>query len=379
MERGELLRWLTEDRDEALRELWLRADAVRRDTVGDEVHLRGLIEISNRCVRQCWYCGIRAGNAALTRYRMTADEVIEGAQAAASLGYGTVVLQGGEDPGLTREWVSDVVARIKADLPLSVALSLGERSTRELATWRRAGADRYLLRFETSNAALFARIHPPGTDSAVRDRIGLLRELKDLGYEVGSGSMVGIPGQSIADIAEDILLYRELDLDMIGVGPFIPHPATPLGGALAVSGEGQAPATELMTYKVLALARVCCPRANIPSTSALATLNLREGRELGLMRGANVLMPNLTPFRYRVHYEIYPAKACIRETAQQCHACMQHRIRSIGRHIGHGAGSATQRSFGAGVPAPGRLPFAGSQHRHVPALKPGPPRRERSS
>jgi biotin synthase len=347
MERDELLQWLGENREEALRELWIRADAARRGAVGDEVHFRGLIEVSNICARQCWYCGIRAGNAGVTRYRMTADEVVECARAAAGLGYGTVVLQGGEDHGLTRQWVSDVVVRIKGELPLAVALSLGERSACDLAAWRRAGADRYLLRFETTNAALFARIHPPRSDGAVQDRISMLRELRDLGYEVGSGSMVGIPGQSITDVAEDVLLFRNLDLDMIGVGPFIPHPATPLGGPVAGFVEGQAPATELMTYKVLALARLCCPRANIPSTSALATLNPREGRELGLSRGANVLMPNLTPVRYRLHYEIYPAKACIRETAQQCHTCMHQRVRSIGRRVGRGTGSASPPGVGA--------------------------------
>jgi biotin synthase len=347
MYRRDLLRWLTEEQDGALSELWLRANDVRRDSVGDEVHLRGLIEVSNICVRQCSYCGIRAGNAGLTRYRMTTDEVVECARAAASLGHGTVVLQGGEDPGLTPEWVLDVVARIKAELPLAVALSLGERSTPELTAWRRAGADRYLLRFETSNASLFARVHPARNDCAPRDRIAMLHELRDIGYEVGSGAMVGIPGQTLADVADDVSLFQDLDLDMIGIGPFIPHPATPLGSSLADPIEGQAPATDLMTYKVLALARICCPRANIPSTSALATLNPRDGRELGLMRGANVLMPNLTPLRYRVHYEIYPSKACIRETAQQCHACMHHRIRSIGRHVGLGAGSAAPRSVGA--------------------------------
>jgi biotin synthase len=152
--------------------------------------------------------------------------------------------------------------------------------------------------------------------------------------------LIGIPGQTYADLAGDILLCAELGLDMIGVGPFIPHPDTPLGRAPAAGGDGQVPATELMTYKTLALVRLACPDANLPSTTALATLNLAGGRELGLRRGANILMPNVTPPKYRVLYEIYPAKACIRETAEQCHACLGQRIHHLGRSVGAGNGSA---------------------------------------
>ena len=166
-----------------------------------------------------------------------------------------------------------------------------------------------------------------------------------MGYEIGSGVMVGIPGQTYEDLAADIALFRELDLDMIGVGPFIPHPGTPLGSGaekLAAPAGEQVPADELMTYKMIALARIVCPEANIPSTTALATLNLAEGRELGLSRGANVVMPNLTPVAYRADYEIYPAKACIRETAEECRMCLNHRIASIGRKVGTGKGGRTK-------------------------------------
>jgi biotin synthase len=295
------------------------------------------------------------------------------------LGYGTVVLQAGEDPGITADWMAELVREIKRATPLAVTLSLGERDEEELALWRQAGADRYLLRFETSNRALYERIHPPppanghpGRDS---DRIALLGTLRRLGYEVGSGVMIGIPGQSYDDLARDIELFRTLDLDMIGVGPYLAHPDTPLEMAevekenglrswvLGLSSQShdhavhgarspksqdprpktfsdQVPATELMTYKVIALARLACPRANIPATTALATLNLDQGRELGLRRGANVIMPNLTPPQYRVHYEIYPNKACLRETARQCHHCTEARIESLGRSVGRGRGDA---------------------------------------
>jgi len=209
----------------------------------------------------------------------------------------------------------------------------------ELRAWREAGADRYLLRFETSNSELFARMHPPRPGQRP-SRMEVLRQLGPLGYEVGSGVMIGIPGQSYEDLERDLELFRELDLDMIGVGPFIAHPATPFGKLALPSGPDQVPATEEMTYKVVALARLLCPDANIPSTTALATLNIEQGRELGLQRGANVVMPNMTPPNYRVYYEIYPAKACIRETADLCNRCITSRIRKLGRTIGQGPGES---------------------------------------
>lgn len=339
LDRQSILRWLTCDDATALEQLWREADRVRKEHVGDEVHLRGLIEISNHCLRQCHYCGLRAGNRALTRYRMPPGEIVAAAKQAHAFGYGTVVLQAGEDEGLTFEMVSDIVRRIKGEVGVAVTLSLGERTPEELRAWRAAGADRYLLRFETSNGELFARMHPPRGGNRL-PRMELLRQLGPLGYEVGSGVMLGIPGQSFDDLVNDLLLFRELDLDMIGVGPFIAHPATPFGQTEVAPVPGQVPATELMTYKVVALARLLCPDSNIPSTTALATLNLAEGRELGLQRGANIVMPNMTPPEYRVHYEIYPAKACIRETADLCNRCITGRIQKIGRRIGQGAGAS---------------------------------------
>ena len=448
MQRSELLRWLREADERRLESLWARADAVRREHVGDAVHLRGLIEISNHCVRRCAYCGLRAENTRLERYRMTAEEVLACARQAAELGYGTVVLQAGEDPALSADWVADLVQRIKAvalnpppsqgglrparptdsppsqvatgdslrrggvgggsdrpkggrypgavtdtettppagfetDAGLAVTLSLGEQDEATLRAWRDAGADRYLLRFETSNRALFDRIHPPRPGRR-SDRLALLRVLRDLDYEVGSGVMVGIPGQTYDDLADDIELFRALDLDMIGVGPWLPHPDTPLGaGSEGIGAKGsskgadesaldtlpprpldpslrQVPNTELMTYKVVALARLVCPRANIPSTTALATLNRDSGRELGLQRGANVVMPNLTPPKYRRLYEIYPAKACLHEEPGRFHADLVRRIRALGRTVGTGAGRSRnwavrmKKGARAGCPVPDR-------------------------
>ena len=236
MERQEVLDWLTETDAAALAALWLRADDVRRRHVGDAVHLRGLVEFSNHCARQCGYCGIRAGNTAVRRYRMSTEEILGCARLARRLGYGTVVLQSGEDPGTTRAWLAGTVRRIKDETGLAVTLSAGERSEADLRAWHAAGADRYLLRFETSNPELFRRIHPPRRGRR-SDRIALLRRLRDLGYEVGSGAMIGLPGQTFADLARDLALFRELDLDMIGVGPFLPHPATPMGEAVAAGEE----------------------------------------------------------------------------------------------------------------------------------------------
>jgi biotin synthase len=336
--------WLRETDAARLDQLYAAADTARGQYVGDAVHLRGLCEISNYCVRQCGYCGLRFENKDVHRYRMTQEEILACAHEAVQYGYGTLVLQSGEDYGITREWMVGVVSRIKAETPLAVTLSLGERPYDDLAAWREAGADRYLLRFETADEKLYELIHP-SLPNRPSDRFAILGQLRFLGYEVGSGIMIGIPGQSYLSVARDILAFRELDLDMIGVGPYLPHPATPLGSGVwgqPLPPEEQVPNTEKMTYKVIALARLTCPEANIPSTTALATLNTAQGRELGLQRGANIVMPNLTPPHYRVDYEIYPGKACITETGSTCHICMHGRIESIGRSVGEGQGARTR-------------------------------------
>lgn len=341
--RDEILGWLRETDAARLETLWRRADEVRAAHVGDAVYLRGLIEVSNICARECHYCGIRASRRDIPRYRMTADEILACAQEAVRLGYGTVVMQSGEDYGITQAWMADLIRRIKAETGLAVTLSLGERRDEEFVAWRTAGADRYLMRFETSNADLYARIHPD-LGRTPSDRMALLRRLREVGYEVGSGVMVGIPGQRYEDLADDLAAFAALDLDMIGIGPYLPHPETPLGdgtsAARALPADEQVPNTEAMTLKMVALTRLVCPWTNIPSTTALATINVASGREHGLQRGANIVMPNLTPPAYRCQYEIYPGKACIHETAAACQACLRRRIEGIGRHIGQGPGTS---------------------------------------
>jgi biotin synthase len=342
----EIINWLTETDAARLDRLYARADSIRRQYVGDVVHFRGLIEVTNHCSRSCGYCGLRAENRGLARYRLSRAEILECAKRAAMLGYGTVVLQGGEDYGIAPAWFSNIIRRIKQETNLAVTLSMGERNEWDLAEWRQAGADRYLLRFETSDPELYDKIHP--TTPGHPNRLEMLRKLRQMGYEVGSGVMIGLPGQSYRSLARDIALFRELDLDMIGVGPFIPHPATPLGdGSLAISlpSDEQVPATEEMAYKVIGLTRMACPDANIPSTTALATINATNGRELGLQRGANVVMPNLTPVNCRPLYEIYPNKACVNEEPSECSQCMRGRVQSIGRLPGEGPGGRRKLDY----------------------------------
>lgn len=347
MTRAELLAGLREKDPASLEALWRRADQARREHVGQAVHLRGLVEVSNHCRRRCAYCGLRAARRALARYRMTADEVLACAGRARELGCGTLVLQAGEDEGLQAAWVADLVRRVQAESGLAVTLSLGEREDHELRLWRKAGAERYLLRFETSNRRLYDHVHPPlaGRRS---DRFAALRRLRAMGYEIGSGVMVGLPGQTWDDLAEDLEWFRRLDLDMIGVGPFVAHPATPLGRGPRCSGADQVPATATLTCQVVALARLLCPRANIPATTALDALAGRRGWELGLTKGANVIMPNVTPRAYRALYEIYPGQELLREAEDAGAPGPRERVLALGRALGAGPGGS--RAF-TGRPA----------------------------
>ena len=341
----EAIEWWLRETDEArLDQLWAAADEARHRSVGDAVHLRGLVEVSNHCVRGCTYCGIRAANRGVERYRVSEEVVLDCARKAVTFGYGTLVLQSGEDYGITREWMAGVLRRIRAETSIAaVTLSLGERPDEDLSAWREAGADRYLLRFETSDDELYRRIHPdlPGR---VSDRMRILRRLQQLGYEAGTGIMVGIPGQTWTSIADDIELFRGMDMDMIGLGPYLPHPATPLGQEYARRQfeddwpEDQAANTELATCKVLALTRLARPDANLPATTALSLANKAGGRAHGLQRGGNVVMPNLTPPEERERYEIYPEKAAVHETAEAIDASIQQLLASLGRTTGAGAG-----------------------------------------
>lgn len=305
-----------------------KADLLREAVCGNEVHRRGLIEFSNYCSRNCSYCGLRRDNRKLTRYRMTEEEIVESSRHAQKLGYRTVVLQSGEDGGLKTEDLCWIIEKIKNRTGLAVTLSVGEKTKEEYRQLKDAGADRYLMRFETSNKALYERLKP---GASFGRRLQCLTELRELGYQVGSGCMVGMPGQTLGDLADDLLLMKKLDLDMVGVGPFIPHPETPLKDE--TQGDFQ------LTLKFLALVRLVTQNTHIPATTALGSIH-PFGRQMALQRGANVIMPNVTPPKYRKFYEIYPNKICITEKPSDCAGCVGSMIHSLGRKIASGPGDS---------------------------------------
>ena len=315
---------LEDERD--VTRLFQAADEVRKRFCGDEAHIRGLIEFSNICARNCSYCGLRRENQEVERYRMPIAEIIECAVNVARKGIGTIVLQSGEDPWFTAERMAEIIRGIKSQVDCAITLSIGERTYEDYKIMKEAGADRYLLRHETASRSLYQKLHP---DCDYDERTRCLRDLKSLGYQVGAGSMVGLPGQTLDDLAEDVIFVRSLDADMVGIGPFIPHPNTPLGDCPAGTLE--------MTLKMVALVRIATRNAHIPATTAVGSIDA-FGREKALMVGANIVMPNYTPLEYRVNYEIYPNKRCITEDPSSCHDYMRARIESIGRTVGAGPG-----------------------------------------
>jgi biotin synthase len=307
--------------------LYRAADRVRQREVGDEIFLRGIIEFSNYCVRSCDYCGIRAPNRGVTRYRMTLGEIVEVAVEAERLGNTTVVLQSGEDPWFTVERLGAVLREIRQRTSLAITLSIGERPPDELRRLKEAGADRYLLRFETSDRAIFGRVHP---DDDYDERMACLEHIRAAGFQVGSGFMIGLPGGDLGVIARDILFAGTLRLDMIGCGPYLSHPDTPLGGQPLLEDKE-------VYFKTIALLRLTNPRAHIPATTAFDAL-FEGGRDRVLTRGANVFMPNVTPQKYRALYQLYPNKPCVDEDSGQCSVCVAGRIARLGRRIGKGPG-----------------------------------------
>lgn len=308
--------------------LFQAAHALRLARKGSAVFLRGLVELSSICARDCLYCGMRHSNRRAYRYAMDDEEILACAHLAERLRFGTVVLQAGEAPQLwSRTRVAELIRRIKGETSQRVTLSLGERSEADTEVWREAGADRYLLRFETGDRALFARIHPGASTSGPHPRMAQLRRMKAQGYEIGSGIMLGLPGQTLGSVARDLLAFAELQLDMVGLGPYIPHPDTPLAHE---SRPCEVPATVDFTCRCYALARLLLPDANIPSTTALSTIDPRHGRERGLTSGANVFMPNLTPENRREGYQIYPGKICIRAPQADSIAELYATFRKLG-------------------------------------------------
>jgi biotin synthase len=317
---------LLRSQDTDLAALYAEADDLRRRTVGDDVHVRGIIEFSNYCANDCGYCGIRCG-AGVTRYRMSPEEIVAQAAQARRWGCNTVVLQSGADPWFTTERLCGIIRAIRHDGMPAITLSVGVRPPADLQAFAAAGCDRYLLRFETSNRVLFRRIHP---DESFDRRLQCIRNLRTVGIQVGSGFLIGLPNTPLATLARDILYATQLDLDMIGCGPFLAHPDTPLAGAPLLADRE-------IYFKTMAILRLLNPRAHIPATTAFDAL-APDGRNRVLQVGANVFMPNVTPARYRRLYQLYPNKPCVDEDGAACAFCVRGRIAGLGRKIATGPG-----------------------------------------
>lgn len=319
--KDEILKLLSEDSDE----LFLAADRVRAKYVGNEVHLRGLIEFSNYCKQNCLYCGFRRDNKNITRYRLTEEQIISFAKDASEQGYKTIVLQSGEDPYFTAEKMAKIISEIKK-FDVAITLSIGEKTFKEYEAYRQAGADRFLIRIETTNKDLYAKLDP---EMDWNNRLKCIKDIKKLGYEVGTGCLVGLPEQTLESLAQDILFFKEIGADMIGIGPFIPNENTPLKDAKGGSFE--------LALKVMAITRLIMPDVNIPATTAMETLN-PNGRIIALQAGANVVMPNVTQGEYRKFYEIYPGKICVNDTPTKCRGCITGKIKSINRCVSESYG-----------------------------------------
>jgi biotin synthase len=320
----EEFRTLLENRNEETAEvLYAQARAVREGVYGKDVYMRGLIEFTNWCKNDCYYCGIRRSNVCAERYRLTQEKILDCCETGYALGFRTFVLQGGEDPYFTYERLCDIIRAIKSRYPdCAVTLSVGEKSFETYKAYREAGADRYLLRHETANDAHYRKLHP--LELSPENRKRCLRDLKALGFQVGCGFMVGSPYQTTDNIIDDLLFIKELDPEMVGIGPFIPHHDTPFRDEMAGTLE--------LTLFLLGIVRLMLPSVLLPSTTALGTIH-PMGREKGIMAGANVVMPNLSPTEVRKKYLLYDNKICTGDEAAECVRCLMRRIESTGYHL----------------------------------------------
>ena len=310
--------------DESGRErLRAAARACADGIYGRAVYIRGLIEFTNYCRNDCLYCGIRRSNQNADRYRLTQEQIMSCCEQGYGLGFRTFVLQGGEDAYFTDERVCDIVSKIKEAYPdCAVTLSIGEKSRESYQAFFDAGADRYLLRHETANEEHYGRLHPPELSCADRKRC--LWDLKEIGYQVGCGFMVGSPFQTLENLYEDLLFIKELEPHMVGIGPFIPQKDTPFGNMAAGTLD--------MTLRLLSIIRLMNPKALLPATTALGTI-APDGRELGILSGANVVMPNLSPVNVRGKYALYDNKICTGDEAAECKGCLSRRMERIGYNV----------------------------------------------
>jgi len=308
------------ENNEINNELFQTADRVRKKYVGDEIHLRGLIEFSNICAKNCFYCGIRRDNKNVTRYKLKPEIIIDFAQKASEMGFKTVVLQSGEGDIYTLEEMLEIISGIKK-LGVAITLSIGEKTEEEYKAYKEAGADRFLLRIETTDKELYAKFHP---NMSHENRINCLKIIKKLSYETGTGCLVGLPGQTISSLADDILFFKKIEADMMGIGPFIPNEDTPL--------HDEKTGDLTLALKVMAITRLILPDINIPATTAMETLN-PDGRIMALQCGANVIMPNVTEGEYRALYKLYPGKIAVHDTPENTKENITKKIAGINRTI----------------------------------------------
>lgn len=310
---------ITEEECEYLRE---KANDIRMQNYGNKVYMRGLIEFTNYCKRDCMYCGIRKSNKNADRYRLTFDEIIQCADIGDKLGYKTYVLQGGEDAYFTDERMIEIIKEIKKRHPNNaITLSLGERSYESYKKLFEAGADRYLLRHETATKELYQKLHP---GASYDERMECLRNLKEIGYQVGAGFMVGLPGQTNEDLVNDLMFVKEFEPDMCGIGPFIPQSETPLGNEKGGTLD--------QTVILLSLIRLLLPHVLLPASTALGSVD-PLGREKGIKAGGNVVMPNLSPTEVRDKYALYDGKICTGDEAAECRMCIEGRMRRFGYEV----------------------------------------------
>lgn len=303
--------------------LFQNAAVVRQQRYGNDIYIRGLIEFTNYCKNDCYYCGIRKSNTNAARYRLTKDEILSSADTAYSLGFRTFVLQGGEDAYFTDEKIVDIVGSLKEKYPdCAITLSIGERTKESYQKLFDAGASRYLLRHETADAAHYAKLHPK--IMSYNNRVECLKNLKNIGYQVGAGMMIGSPYQTIEHLLKDIRFLQEIQPDMVGIGPFIPHKDT----VFAKEKKGSVN----LTLRLLSIIRLTLPYALIPATTALGTLD-PFGREKGIAAGANVVMPNVSPKDAREKYLLYDNKICVKDSARSCINCLSRRMENIGCRI----------------------------------------------
>ncbi|MCK8825759.1 [FeFe] hydrogenase H-cluster radical SAM maturase HydE [Fuchsiella alkaliacetigena] len=318
-----------------LDKLYRAAYKVKAEHVGPKVYYRGLIEFSNQCQKNCFYCGIRKDNQQVQRFTISEKEILAAARWAHENNYGSLVLQSGE---LQNEefidFVEKIIKKIKklSQNELGITLSLGEQKKETYQRWFAAGAHRYLLRIESSKQELYQQLHPE--EHSFKRRLQCLKNLKELGYQVGSGVMIGLPGQSIEDLVEDLLFFKQFSIDMVGMGPYVLHPHTPL--ARSIDKEDSLKQRNLKwSLKMIALLRLLMPDINIAATTALQALD-PVGREKALQAGANVIMPIITPQKYRLDYQLYEDKPCVDEKASDCKDCLEARINSVGDEIAYG-------------------------------------------